>query len=88
MTDAGLRVFNTSPETKEEHYSYEKPSRLAPAYENTFKMNSVAWDFFNKQAPSYQRAIIHWIMQAKQESTQLSRLKKAIITSALQKRVS
>jgi len=47
----------------------------------------LAWDFFNKQAPSYQRAIIHWIMQAKQESTQLSRLEKVIGTSAQQKRV-
>lgn len=87
MTDAGLRVFDASHETKEEHYSYEKTSKLAPAYENTFKMNSLAWDFFNKQAPSYQRAIIHWIMQAKQESTQLSRLEKVIGTSAQQKRV-
>jgi uncharacterized protein YdeI (YjbR/CyaY-like superfamily) len=40
-----------------------------------------------KQAPSYRKVIIHWIMSAKQEKTQLSRLDKAIKASEEEKRL-
>ncbi|MBL7891542.1 MAG: YdeI/OmpD-associated family protein, partial [Bacteroidia bacterium] len=69
-------------------YSHEKvPVDLAPDYERQFKMNKLAWNFFNKQAPSYKKVMIHWIMNAKQETTRLSRLQKAIKISGQQKRM-
>ena len=43
-----------------------------------FKNNKTAWNFFEKQAPSYKKVMIHWIMSAKQEKTQLARLEKII----------
>jgi uncharacterized protein YdeI (YjbR/CyaY-like superfamily) len=87
MTEAGLRAFHNSEDGRLENYSYEKPSELAPNYENLFKANQTAWDFFVRQAPSYKKGIVHWIMSAKQEKTQLSRLEKAINESEQQRRV-
>ena len=55
--------------------------------ESIFKGHTEAWDFFTKQAPSYQKTINHWIMSAKQETTRLSRLDKAILASENHKRI-
>jgi uncharacterized protein YdeI (YjbR/CyaY-like superfamily) len=59
---------------------------LDSKYEILFKENKSAWEFFNKQAPSYQKLMIHWVMNAKQEKTRISRLEKIISASELQKR--
>lgn len=44
-------------------------------------------EFFTTQAPSYKKVMIHWIMSAKQEKTQQSRLEKVIQESEQQKRL-
>lgn len=41
-----------------------------------FKENKKAWDFFIKQAPSYRKAIISWIMSASQGKNRQRDLKK------------
>lgn len=88
MTPAGLKAFALRKEDKSRVYSHEKtPAKLAPPYEKQFKKNKSAWDFFQQQAPSYKKVILHWIMSAKQEKTQLSRLEKAINTSAEKRRI-
>jgi uncharacterized protein YdeI (YjbR/CyaY-like superfamily) len=88
MKPAGMTLYKLRKEHKSKIYSHEKdPEILAAGYEVKFRSNKKAWDFFTTQAPSYQKVIIHWIMTAKQESTQLTRLKKAITESAKQKRV-
>jgi uncharacterized protein YdeI (YjbR/CyaY-like superfamily) len=55
--------------------------------ENQFKSNTPAWNFFNKQAPSYKKVSIHWIMSAKQEKTKISRLEKLILACEQGKRL-
>ncbi|MCU0447345.1 MAG: YdeI/OmpD-associated family protein [Microscillaceae bacterium] len=55
--------------------------------EEIFKANPVAWEFFNRQAPSYQKNILYWIMSAKQEATRRNRLDKTIHASAEGKRL-
>ncbi len=87
MTEAGLKAFNFREDGKSKIYSYENQSKLASNYENLFKTNKTAWDFFTQQAPSYKKMIIRWIMSAKMEKTQLSRLEKAINESDRQKRI-
>lgn len=88
MMDAGLKAFSFRTENKSKIYSHEKePVPLLEVYEIQFKSNKTAWDFFEKQAPSYKKVMIHWIMGAKQEKTRLSRLEKTIIESEKQKRV-
>ena len=88
MRPAGLDIFSRRKPEKSELYSFEnEPARLSEAYENLFKASSAAWAFFTAQAPSYQKTIIHWIMAAKKEETQRSRLMKAIAESEKNKRV-
>jgi uncharacterized protein YdeI (YjbR/CyaY-like superfamily) len=54
--------------------------------EKDFKKHVAAWKFFCAQAPSYQKTMIHWVMSAKQEKTQLLRLNKIIAASEKQER--
>lgn len=88
MQPAGIEAFAKRTHAKSAIYAYEnEPVNLSPAFETKFKANKKAWTFFTAQAPSYQKTIIHWIMRAKQEATQLSRLEKTMIESSNQKRV-
>ena len=88
MTSAGNKAYSSRTESKSKIYSYEnEPVQLSVNYEKTFKANKLAWNYFSKQAPSYQKLTIHWIMDAKQELTQLKRLNKTIVFSEQQKRV-
>jgi len=88
MTEAGQNAFIERKESRSKIYSYEnEPVLLSAEYESQFRKNTAAWDFFMKQAPSYKKLTIHWIMDAKQEKTRQSRLEKAICESEQQKRV-
>lgn len=89
MQEAGLEAFKIRKEEKSGIYSHEKePAELTSEYEKQFKANKEAWEFFEKQAPSYKKVMIHWIMSAKQEKTQISRLEKTISESENGKRIS
>ena len=88
MTTEGEKAFAFRTESKSNIYSHEKePVALATAYEKQFKKNKLAWSFFINQAPSYKKLMIHWIMSAKQEKTQLSRLEKTIKASEEERRM-
>lgn len=88
MKEEGLQAFKLRKEDKSGIYSHEKePSYLTSEYEKQFKNNKKAWEFFEKQAPSYKKVMIHWIMSAKQEKTQILRLEKTISASESEKRV-
>ena len=80
MRPAGLKAFEERDQKKSGLYSYEqrKSSQLDPAYENQFKANKKAWDFFQSKPPSYQQPAIWWVMSAKQEETRLKRLARLI----------
>lgn len=88
MKPAGLASFKLRKEHNSKIYSYEKEAQKLPSdFEKKFKANKKAWGFFIIQAPSYQKSIIHWILAAKQETTQLARLDKVITESAEHKRL-
>ncbi|MCC5927796.1 MAG: YdeI/OmpD-associated family protein [Cyclobacteriaceae bacterium] len=88
MKPEGLKAFSLRKEEKSKIYSHEKEfTELASEYINQFKQNTLAWDFFINQAPSYRKVITHWIISAKQEKTRLSRLEKVITASGQQERL-
>lgn len=88
MMPEGQKAFEWRLENRSGIYSYENiPGTLDSKFEKQFKKNKTAWEFFNKQAPSYKKVMTHWIMNAKQEKTRLSRLEKTIKLSGEQKRV-
>jgi len=65
----------------------KKLLRWIKKYEKVFKTDKPAWKFFLAQAPSYQKQMIHRIMDVKQESTPLSRLEKLMNVSKAAKRL-
>ena len=87
MTQEGKMAFSLREKSKSNTYSNEQPISLSVSYEKQFKKNKIAWDFFKKQAPSYQKGATHWIMSAKQEKTRQSRLEKTITESEKLKRL-
>lgn len=83
MKPAGLAAFAKRKESKSAIYSHESEAKtLLPAYEERFRANKKAWDFFSAQPPGYRKVVIHLIMTAKQEKTQISRLESVIADSA------
>jgi uncharacterized protein YdeI (YjbR/CyaY-like superfamily) len=80
MHPAGLKAFEERDQQKSERYSYEQHQniKLDPAYEQQFKANYKAWDFFQSKPPSYQQPAIWWVMSARQEETRLRRLARLI----------
>lgn len=85
----GIAAFEKRKEHNSEIYSHEHKVKtvLSEELESVFKADGAAWNFFLKQAPSYRKTIIHWIMSAKQEKTRLSRLEKAIKASGAERRL-
>jgi uncharacterized protein YdeI (YjbR/CyaY-like superfamily) len=88
MKEAGLKAFSHRREHKSGIYSFESAEKkLSPAYEKIFRSNKKAWKFFEAQPPYYRKVIIHLIMSAKHEATQLRRLTNTIRASAEGKRL-
>src|SRR5690606_32441300 len=87
MHPAGLRVYkNRKADTRT--YTYEnKPEQLPEAYEQRFRANALAWEFFAAQSVSYRKTIFYWILSAKRPETQVSRLEKVIDASGQKKRL-
>lgn len=82
MKESGLRVYNSRKDSKSGIYSFEKEAaKLDDTFEEIFKSNQIAWDFFAKQPPSYKKTHIYWVMTARQEATKISRLNKLITAS-------
>ena len=75
MRQAGLKAFEKRAEEKSGIYAYEqKNAELDDAYKQQFRANKKAWDFFQAQAPWYQRTATWWVISAKKEETRLRRL--------------
>jgi uncharacterized protein YdeI (YjbR/CyaY-like superfamily) len=88
MKPEGLAAFKLRKDSHSSIYSHETEAKqLSIDYEKQFAQNKAAWDHFQKQAPSYKRVIIHWIMSAKQEKTKISRLEKTIFASEKNERL-
>lgn len=82
MQPSGMAIYHQRKAEKTKMYSFEnEPKILSHHLENRLKTHVTAWDFFNRQAPSFRKGIIHWIMTAKQEKTKIARLEKFIADS-------
>jgi uncharacterized protein YdeI (YjbR/CyaY-like superfamily) len=82
MQPAGLASFEKREESRSKIYSYEKDeAELTQSFKKQFKANKKAWDYFQSLAPSYRKVSVHWVMSAKQETTQIKRLNQLIADS-------
>jgi uncharacterized protein YdeI (YjbR/CyaY-like superfamily) len=83
MRPAGIRAFEARREDKTGIYSFERErEHFSGEYEERFKANAAAWEWYNAQAPSYQKATTHWVLDGKKEETRLKRLDELIAGSA------
>ena len=82
LQPAGLRAFSERNQVRAS-YLYEAAARTLDAdAERQFRANAPAWEFFQAQAPSYQKAANWWVMSAKRPATRLRRLGDLIAVSA------
>lgn len=87
VAPSGLEAFERRDRT-ERKYSYESPpSRLDPQYEERFKADRRAWDFWQAAPPSYRKAAMYWVMSAVREETRDRRLSVLIDSSRNGERV-
>ena len=89
MQPAGLAAFARRKEAKSGIYAYEnrKSAVLARADEKRFRSNRKAWEFFQRQAPSYRQNVIWALVTAKKEETRLRKLEKLIAESEAGRRI-
>jgi len=79
MTRAGLAEF----EKRDRVVSYDRTAApLQPQDEARFRRSAKAWAYFSAEAPSYRRACLLWLGDAKRDETRLKRLEILIDTSA------
>jgi uncharacterized protein YdeI (YjbR/CyaY-like superfamily) len=89
MHPAGIKAFEMRTADKMKQYSFEnKDAKLDETQLETFKAKTPAWEFFQAQAPSYQRAAVWWVISAKREETRQKRLIDLIETSGKSLRLS
>lgn len=82
MRPAGLAAFQRRKKDQFGIYEYEQQKEaFDQAYLATFKANKKAWDNFRMMPKYYHKAVIRWVMSAKQEQTRKRRLNQLIADS-------
>ncbi len=89
MQPAGLKAFEARRPEKTGIYSGEQKTmpELSAEETQTFQRHIDAWAFFQKQAATYRKAALWWIVSAKQAATRQKRLTKLIEDSASNQRL-
>lgn len=88
MREPGLAIFNKRRADSSLLYSYEQNNlSLSPEFEQAFKANTPAWNFFQAQPNSYRKVAIKWVMTAKQAATREKRMQTLIQDSAESRKI-
>jgi uncharacterized protein YdeI (YjbR/CyaY-like superfamily) len=88
MFPSGIAAFEKRKEDKSIIYSFEQNVVELPSnFEELFRANPKAWDFFTKQAPSYQKTAIWKIISAKLEETKIRKLHQLITDSENERKI-
>jgi uncharacterized protein YdeI (YjbR/CyaY-like superfamily) len=84
MQRRGLAAYEQRTERRSRIYSYEQPHapELTEQERRRFMRDKRAWSWFERQAPSRRRAVLHWITSARQPATRARRLEKLIESAA------
>ena len=89
MQPAGVKAFALRKAEKSGIYAYENRKRavLCKADEKRFRGNKKAWEFFQRQAPSYRQNVIWALATAKKEETRQRKLERLISESEAGRRI-
>jgi uncharacterized protein YdeI (YjbR/CyaY-like superfamily) len=86
MHPAGAAVFAARKSSGNYSYEQRKAAVFTPAQERRFRASKPAWEFFQKQPPSYRQLATWWVISAKRDDTRDRRLARLIDDSAAGRR--
>jgi uncharacterized protein YdeI (YjbR/CyaY-like superfamily) len=79
MRPAGVKAFDARSPEKTAIYSYERETAaFSDDQQRRFEADRSAWEFFQAQAPSWRRAITHWVSSAKRAETRERRFEQLV----------
>ena len=88
MQPAGIEAYNLLKTNNAKIYSYEKSeAKFSKEFEKLFKLNKLAWKYFQSMSPSYQKLATNWVMSAKRDETRIKRLNELIADSEIERKV-
>ena len=89
MRPPGLEAFARRRRERSGVYSHEQAGEpvLEAGAEARFRRRPAAWEFFRAEAPSYRKAALWWVVNAKRPETRARRLETLIEDSAEGRRV-
>jgi len=89
MMQPGLDTFAKRDLKRSGIYSYEREvaAELSAADIKTIRADRAAWEFHEKQPPSYRRLVAHWVTSAKKPETRARRLQVLIANAREGKRI-
>lgn len=88
MQPAGIRAFESRDRSKDQGYSYERPTQALPAeLVARFEADADAWARWQAETPSYRRTAVHWVLSAKRPDTRERRFAALLADSAAGRRV-
>lgn len=83
MHPAGIAAFERRDPARSGIYSFEvRPQQFPRPLEARLRAVPRAWDHFNAQPPGYRRLAIFYVISAKREDTQHTRLQRVIAAHA------
>ncbi len=75
IEEPGRKIYESRDPANSRKYSFEQAEvRLSEEYEERFRQDGPAWEYFSRQPPSYRKAATWWVISAKAEETRLRRL--------------
>ncbi len=79
MLASGLAAYEARRENRVGVYSYEQRSvELPPVYAKLLRAELAAWQYLHACPASYKKAVVWWVVSAKQEATRQRRLAQLI----------
>ena len=89
MRPAGEAAFARRSEARTGVYSYEQRHEAAfePEYEQRFRANAAAWQFWSAAPRGYRTMATWWVVSAKRPETRERRLGQLIADSAAGRRL-
>ncbi len=88
MTAAGLAPFRARSAARSGIYAFEQGAvAFEPEAAAAFQANPAAWEFFQRQSPSYRQKVTWWVLSARRPLTRQKRLVEVIDASAQQQQV-
>jgi uncharacterized protein YdeI (YjbR/CyaY-like superfamily) len=88
MQPPGMLAYSRRPDhSSNDSFQQEASSEFTEEELAAFNAAPAAWQFFSGTPPSYRRAVVRWIVSAKQPATRARRLARLIESCAAGKRL-